>query len=775
MGIGALINRSLVNVNVTTTNEAGQVLGADVYTVTDGLIPSWAAQPYRGAMNLPGAWRAAIIAADLLGSLPWEAYDRGPLGVPVLAPDQPAVLTQPAPPDAGVTTVSSFMLDYIWHGNAVALKGPLTPEGDVSVLAPVPIGNVAIGRSNGRDLDGFRRGEVAYRIGNGVYHADEVWHLKGPCEPGALRGLGALEVHLTGALRTGLELQRQAGQLDIAGVPTGTLKVNAPDLTEDEAAVIRANWLAAQRNRTIAVLNDITEFEPLAWNPTEAQLLEARRFSLHETALIVGVPLYFLGVPAGSETYSNVEQEGIVLTRYHVNGGIRRMEAAFTGCMRPGRKVLADISDALRADTLTRYQAWQVGLTSRFLTPNEVRQREGLAPIPGGDELAPDPTQTPQTAAKPDTGPTEMAEGEKQQGRSLDHPADDLGDDLGPAEFAAVLGVWLAQESRARGGGDVDGSNLKEYWTAGKGRARWNTWTELYGFLVKYLTPDRAKRTAAQWFRDVKGYWPGDRRNRSAVDQAEALHWRGRHSFNPDQPRDPDGKWGNGGGGTSVATLLAANTGGGVAASGGRRRRPEPAPAGPGPQLTNDGMAIDYRATLEAATPDQRRALDGYVGDDFEGINAWLRGTGPDRRSPLTGALPSEAVAELDGLFSAYRTPGPVVGVRALSGDPAIPPPGQAVGKVIASAGLQSISMTTTAKSVDEVSSADVGRNYRSKPIRMRMTIPPGMPAIVAQGTTNAVASEREIILPHNTRYAITADENEGEIRWLTVTAMPPR
>lgn len=491
MGLGALMNRSgSTTINVTTTNEAGTILSADVYTVTDGLVPSWAASPYRGAMNLPGAWRAAIIASDFLGSLPWEAYERGPQGVPVVAPDQPAILGQPAPPDAMVTTVSSWALDYIWHGNAIALKGPRDDNGDVTVAASVPIGNVAIGRSNGRDIAGFRRGEVGYRIGNRMYHADEVIHIKGPCEPGALRGLGALECHLTGAISSGIKLNTQAGNIDVSGVPTGTLKVTAPDLTPDEAAVIKTNWLAAQRARTVAVLNDVTEFEPLAWNPTETQLLEARKFSLHEIALVVGVPLYFLGVETSNRTYSNVEQEGIVLARYHMAGAIRRFEAAFTGCMRPGRVVKADLADALRADTLTRYQAWQVGVMSGFLTPNEARQREGLAPQPGGNELI-TPAVAGQTATPPDTGPPAIGEGESEQGRSAE------------AELLEIM-------HRA----DPRGTNLHQYWTAGKGLARWKTWTELFVHLLKYLPEERARRTASQWFHDRYGFWPGDKRNK---------------------------------------------------------------------------------------------------------------------------------------------------------------------------------------------------------------------------------------------------------------------
>ena len=55
---------------------------------------------------------------------------------------------------------------------------------------------------------------------------------------------------------------------------------------------------------------------------------------------------------------------------------------------------------------------------------------------------------------------------------------------------------------------------LKWWWTQGPGRARWNSWTELYTQLREYMSDGRARRTAAQWFHDVRGYWPGDRRNR---------------------------------------------------------------------------------------------------------------------------------------------------------------------------------------------------------------------------------------------------------------------
>jgi hypothetical protein len=53
------------------------------------------------------------------------------------------------------------------------------------------------------------------------------------------------------------------------------------------------------------------------------------------------------------------------------------------------------------------------------------------------------------------------------------------------------------------------GEQLKHYWLTGEGAAKWSTWTELYHHLVKYMTPEMAKRTAAEWYHERYGRWPG--------------------------------------------------------------------------------------------------------------------------------------------------------------------------------------------------------------------------------------------------------------------------
>jgi hypothetical protein len=58
------------------------------------------------------------------------------------------------------------------------------------------------------------------------------------------------------------------------------------------------------------------------------------------------------------------------------------------------------------------------------------------------------------------------------------------------------------------------GEHLRHYWLHGEGVGKWSTWTELYHHLVKYLSPDMAKRTAAEWFHERYGDWPGSDTNR---------------------------------------------------------------------------------------------------------------------------------------------------------------------------------------------------------------------------------------------------------------------
>lgn len=69
------------------------------------------------------------------------------------------------------------------------------------------------------------------------------------------------------------------------------------------------------------------------------------------------------------------------------------------------------------------------------------------------------------------------------------------------------------------------GEQLKHWWTKDpEGLAKWATlpegrWTALYEHLLPHMNGNEAlaKATAAKWFHDVFGYWPGDQKGKNPV------------------------------------------------------------------------------------------------------------------------------------------------------------------------------------------------------------------------------------------------------------------
>lgn len=400
MGLGRMLTRAL------TPNHAGAgVAGHLDFPAPMGTSPrGWSSAPYGGAMGLPAAWRAAVLLSDLLGSVPWHAYREQGDGPPEKLPTPP-LLDQPSPPDTRMTTLSGMALDLIWHGNAIALVAERNRHGWPTAIVPVPANQVQVKRVAVADGLPFPVGTVVYDVNGTWYPADDVVHVKGPTQPGALRGMGVLECHLNGSLRLSTSLGVQAGGIAENGVPSVVIESADPDLTQPEADGLKAAWMKAQgAGRKPMVVNGNTKVTPVAWNPSETQLLDARRFSLHETALLFGLPLSFLGADQSSRTYSNIEQEGLNLVKYSLAGHLARFEQTFTAHLPRGTWAKANLDALLRADTLTRYQAHEVGIRAGFLTVNEARaleDRPALSPAEL-EALKPPTPVAPRPASGPD-------------------------------------------------------------------------------------------------------------------------------------------------------------------------------------------------------------------------------------------------------------------------------------------------------------------------------------------------------------------------------------
>jgi HK97 family phage portal protein len=148
------------------------------------------------------------------------------------------------------------------------------------------------------------------------------------------------------------------------------------------------------RAHKVAVLSNGLTVKPFSKTARESQLLETKRFTNREMANILGIPPHKLGED-GTNSYSSLEQENQSL----VDEGFDPWLCAFEHeC---NAKLLTEeeqqneshyfefVRQALvRANLSERYAAYNTALGSRpFMTRNEVRARENLPPVPGGDEF----------------------------------------------------------------------------------------------------------------------------------------------------------------------------------------------------------------------------------------------------------------------------------------------------------------------------------------------------------------------------------------------------
>lgn len=388
-----------------------------------------------GGTDVAAVQRCTSIIADTIAGLPWRVYrgfdqqatPRWMTDPQLLRPDQRVfgdTLETGFSPSAALSGVE-FWTDYVtkalWFGDAWAWS----PAGR-SDMGQLRLPLFVLCRNDAVQYDDETRefyAESADEFSNRIVlsSANSV-HLRG--EPPYTRGFGTGVLDRFGAdINLARAMRDYAANVFKSGIPAGYLKVNAPQITEDQATKLKTRWMSQNGSaRTIAVLNATTEFHPVAVSPIDAQLDDARTWSLRDIALAFGVPAYMLGVPGDSSTYANVESRMTELRTFTLLPWIRRLESALDAQFAAGTEVKIVTDGTLRADTSTRYAAYESALRAEWLTVDEVRALEDRPPLPTQVSTAPEddmppapaPDDTPAPAAvepvpEPEPVPTESA------------------------------------------------------------------------------------------------------------------------------------------------------------------------------------------------------------------------------------------------------------------------------------------------------------------------------------------------------------------------------
>ena len=362
------------------------------------------------AIRMSTVYACVRLLGDTISSLPLAAYvrrGRNRISYASVYGSQPAWINKPNPEASRLEFYEQIIASLNIHGNAFILTVRddmdevqevycVHPD-DVRIERPRP-GEPIIYKM--RDPEGtFSR----------ILTSREMKHIPLFRLPGSLYGLGPIAA---ARLTIGAAMAADtyaAAYFGNAANPGGVIEVPG-ELTEEQASDIGRDWNVTHtgpyRAGKIGILSGGAQFRPLTLNAADAQLLEARRFNVEDIARLFRVPISLLGHPvAGAMSFASVEAQNLSFVQHSLRPLLERIEQSMSELLpEPDGFIKFNLDALLRGTTLERFDAYTKGLREGFLSLNDVRAVEDLAPLGTAGDQFRVPLQNIDAADAPDVG-----------------------------------------------------------------------------------------------------------------------------------------------------------------------------------------------------------------------------------------------------------------------------------------------------------------------------------------------------------------------------------
>lgn len=225
----------------------------------------------------------------------------------------------------------------------------------------------------------------------------EVFHIRGLALDGNW-GRSAVEV-ARDVVGHGLALRKHGNYTFRNGAMPGGVLMHPGKLSPEARNNLRNEWNSVHgglSNRAkIAILMEGANFAPMSVTNTDAQWLEALKLDREQVASLFCLPAHKLNALENAAVRANLEQQNLSYLQMSLSRWLNRFaEEAERKLLtererRSGRHWFRWFTEAfLRGDTQTRYEAYEKAISSRWMNPNEVREREDMNPYDGGDEFS---------------------------------------------------------------------------------------------------------------------------------------------------------------------------------------------------------------------------------------------------------------------------------------------------------------------------------------------------------------------------------------------------
>ena len=337
---------------------------------------------YNTSLTVNAVWACVSLISDTVSALPVDAYIRRD-GIAYPYRPKPAWVNKPDVSMPSVAFWQQTMISLLIDGNAFVrlFKDNTGTVVNMVVLNPL---NVHVSRN--------ALGQKFYTStveGNKVLSNDEMLHISGSIiMPGEFRGKSPIDT-LKENIGLAISLESFAARFFGQGTLTQGVIEYPGSLTAEQAENLARSFdrqhKGFRKAHKTGILSGGASFKPTTIANDQAQMLDSRRLAVEDVARAYRVPTDMIGLNNGGQSYNSVEAKNIAFLTHTLRPWLAKLEDAFSTLLIDGAYLAFSTDDLLRGDYATRIEGYSKLLQNGVLSTNEVRRKENMRPIEGGD------------------------------------------------------------------------------------------------------------------------------------------------------------------------------------------------------------------------------------------------------------------------------------------------------------------------------------------------------------------------------------------------------
>jgi HK97 family phage portal protein len=322
------------------------------------------------------------LISDTVSALPVDTYIRRD-GIAYPYRPKPAWVSKPDVAIPSVAFWQQTMISLLIDGNAFVRLFKDNSGNIVNMVVLNPL-NVQVSRN--------ALGQKFYTStveGNKVLSGDEMLHISGSIiMPGEFRGKSPIDT-LKENIGLAISLESFAARFFGQGTLTQGVIEYPGALTAEQAENLARSFdrqhKGFRKAHKTGILSGGAVFKPTTIANDQAQMLDSRRLAVEDVARAYRVPTDMIGLNNGGQSYNSIEQKQIAFVTHTLRPWLAKLEDAFSTLLIDGAYLAFSTDDLLRGDYATRIEGYSKLLQNGVLSTNEVRRKENMRPIEGGD------------------------------------------------------------------------------------------------------------------------------------------------------------------------------------------------------------------------------------------------------------------------------------------------------------------------------------------------------------------------------------------------------